>query len=49
MKYNQKLNNTEDLTLKEEDIDISDCAKRCLQSATCTKGWVYNSAKKVWR
>ena len=41
--YNYKLNNTDLMTLKLDNVDIFQCASECLDDESCQNGWVHFS------
>ena len=47
--YNYKLNNTDLMTLKLDNVDIFQCASECLDDESCQNGWVHFSGNNEVR
>ena len=50
MKFNQKMNRTEDMTKRPGTFSLEKCASSCLLDIqTCQHGWAYSSSDNmVW-
>ena len=48
LNFNQKMNDTSNLLLVKENLELQDCASECLNRVKCSLGWMYHSySKKV--